>query len=193
MHNILIKYILARIKNHKYFYMKKISLLALGLFASLNYAQSQFSVGAHIGIPMMDVSDVSSLNLGANISYLHTLSPSFKIGAASGYSHFFVKKFGTDAGYIPIAAKGQYIIPKSKFFIDLDLGYAISIRNEGKGGFYTYPKVGYQLGSGELYLGLQTFSNKANYYYTDHNGNEAISKQNFTAGSINLGYNFIFK
>lgn len=172
--------------------MRKIALFALGLCASLTYAQNQFSVGAHIGIPMMDVSDVSSFNIGANVSYLHTLSPSFKIGAATGYSHFFVKKLGTDAGYIPIAAKGQFIIPKSKFFIDLDLGYAISIRNEGKGGFYTYPKVGYQLGPGELYLGLQTFSNKVDYYYIDANGNDAVVKQNFTAGSVNLGYNFVF-
>lgn len=175
--------------------MKKI---ITGLFVTVGFsinAQNHFSVGAHIGIPVMDVADASSINVGLNAAYLHDISENFKIGASMGYSHFFVKTLGTDLSFIPIAAKAQYVFPKSKFFIDLDLGYAFSGNSSFTGGLYAYPKVGYKISKGELYVGFQSFSNKYKFDYYDVSTANITNNANssFSAGSVNIGYNFSFK
>lgn len=173
--------------------MKKLAILLLFPFGFQSFAQSNFSIGTNIGLPISDTSDISSINLGLNVSYLYNITSDFKLGASLGYSHFFIKRIGGDISYIPLAAKVQYTIPQTNFFLDGDLGYAISIHSVFKGGLYAYPKIGYKLGKGEIYLGLQAFNNKYKFDYHQPDGSITQSNENFTAGTINLGYNFIFK
>lgn len=175
--------------------MKKIAFLLLFFANMTSFAQNQFSVGGHVGIPMMDASKISNFNLGLDISYLYNINTNFKIGAETGYSHFFIDTLGKDMPYIPIAAKAQYTIPQSSFFADVAVGYGISVNRSMKSGVYINPKIGYKLGSGEIYLGLQTlFSNNYHYNLYDSNYNfVGTTKANASLGSINLGYNFTFK
>lgn len=172
--------------------MKKLTILFLFSIGFQSLAQNNFSIGTHIGLPISDTSNISSVNVGLNVSYLRNINSDFKLGASLGYSHFFIKRIGGDISYIPVAVKAQYTIPQTKIFLDGDLGYAISIHSAYKGGLYTFPKIGYKLGKGEVYLGLQTFNNKYKFDYHQPDGSITQSNENFTSGSMNLGYNFIF-
>ena len=175
--------------------MRKIILLLSAFIGITSYAQNQFSAGAHVGLPMMDASNIATFNIGLDLAYLHEVNPNFKIGAETGYSHFFGDSLTKDHPFIPIAAKAQYVFPKSSFFVDVALGYGISVNESLTGGFYAYPKVGYKLGKGEAYLGLQTlFSNGYDYSLYDSSYNLiGVSRFRASFGSLNLGYNFTFK
>ncbi|AQW96076.1 hypothetical protein CMT56_17910 [Elizabethkingia anophelis] len=158
--------------------MKK-SLL-LGAFALLGFAASaqttgQLKIGANIGIPVGDVSNVSSFTMGLDAAYQWRLAENFDLGIATGYQHFFGKSGWSDGGFIPIAASAQYSIDP-KFFIGADLGYGfLTGKGSSGGGFYYQPKVGYQQSDWELYLGYKGVSD-----------NGSIS-------SVNLGFNFKFR
>ncbi|HFK5584024.1 TPA: hypothetical protein ACGZ92_000196 [Elizabethkingia anophelis] len=158
--------------------MKK-SLL-LGAFALLGFAASaqttgQLKIGANIGIPVGDVSNVSSFTMGLDAAYQWRLAENFDLGIATGYQHFFGKSGWSDGGFIPLAASAQYSIDP-KFFIGADLGYGfLTGKGSSGGGFYYQPKVGYQQPDWELYLGYKGVSD-----------NGSIS-------SVNLGFNFKFR
>ncbi|MCT3844755.1 hypothetical protein HZQ52_07930 [Elizabethkingia anophelis] len=161
--------------------MKKI--LLLGAFALLGFAASaqttgQFKIGANIGVPVGDASNLTSFTIGVDAAYQWRLAENFDLGIATGYQHFFIKsdyKDLGDKGYIPLAASAQYSIDP-KFFIGADLGYAFwTGKYTSGGGFYYQPKVGYQQPNWELYLGYRGVSD------------------NGTTGSVNLGFNFKLK
>ncbi|WP_407480869.1 hypothetical protein [Elizabethkingia meningoseptica] len=163
--------------------MKK--LLLLGAFASLGFAASaqttgQLKIGANIGIPVGDASNVSSFTMGLDAAYQWRVAPNFDLGLATGYQHFFLKsKYkdwgASDFGYIPLAASAQYSIDP-QFFIGADLGYGFATgKGSSGGGFYYQPKVGYQQPNWELYLAYKGISD-----------NGSIS-------SVNLGFNFKLK
>ncbi|WP_311316271.1 hypothetical protein [Epilithonimonas hominis] len=145
----------------------------------LSSAQEGFKLGAHIGVPVADAGDVSSFNLGLDAAYMWNVAPSFDLGIASGYSHFIGKSNNgynfDDFGFIPIAASGKYRFSGSPVSLGLDLGYGISTKDGIDGGLYYQPKVAYNFSQGELYLGYQGVSN------------------DFSVGSVNLGYNFFLK
>lgn len=107
------------------------------------------------------------------------VAPSFDLGIASGYTHFIGKSNNgynfDDFGFIPIAASGKYRFSGSPVSLGLDLGYGISTKDGIDGGLYYQPKVAYNFSQGELYLGYQGVSN------------------DFSVGSVNLGYNFFLK
>ncbi|WP_051872618.1 hypothetical protein, partial [Kaistella haifensis] len=175
--------------------MKKIYFTALLTLTFLTAsAQKNFEIGAHVGIPVGDTSDGLSFAAGLNLAYTATVANSFKLGIASGYSHYFKKDIGKDLSIVPIAAKAKYMFQNVPLFIDLDLGYGISVNESYKGGFYAYPKVGYKMAGGEIYLGYQNLSSKYNFDYFDLTTN-TIRKNNasISIGSINLGYTYIFK
>ncbi len=75
--------------------MKK--LLLLGAFASLGFAASaqttgQFKIGANVGIPVGDASNVSSFTMGVDAAYQWRLAPNFDLGLATGYQHFLLNQ-----------------------------------------------------------------------------------------------------
>ena len=159
--------------------MKKLIIIAAMAVFGLSSAQEGFKLGAHIGVPVADAGDVSSFNLGLDAAYMWNVAPSFDLGIASGYTHFIGKsnngyKFD-DFGFIPIAASGKYRFSGSPVSLGLDLGYGISTKDGLDGGLYYQPKVAYNFSQGELYLGYQGVSN------------------DFSVGSVNLGYNFFLK
>ena len=159
--------------------MKKLIMIAAMAVFGLSSAQEGFKLGAHIGVPVADAGDVSSFNLGLDAAYMWNVAPSFDLGIASGYTHFIGKSNNgykvDDFGFIPIAASGKYRFSGSPVSLGLDLGYGISTKDGKYGGLYYQPKVAYNFSQGELYLGYQGVSN------------------DFSVGSVNLGYNFFLK
>lgn len=159
--------------------MKKLIMIAAMAVFGLSSAQEGFKLGAHIGVPVADAGDVSSFNLGLDAAYMWNVAPSFDLGIASGYTHFIGKSNNgynfDDFGFIPIAASGKYRFSGSPVSLGLDLGYGISTNDDIDGGLYYQPKVAYNFSQGELYLGYQGVSN------------------DFSVGSVNLGYNFFLK
>ncbi|KPH14507.1 hypothetical protein [Chryseobacterium sp. ERMR1:04] len=164
--------------------MKKLLLGAFVLLGSIAQAQEGFKLGAHFGVPVSDANGISSLTLGINGTYLWNVTKGLDVGLATGYSHFFGKDSWDDFGFIPVAASGKYKFSGIPIFIGLDLGYGISVQGEIDGGFYAYPKFGYQISKGELYLGYQSISNTRDFGWYKASGN---------LGSVNIGYNFFLK
>ena len=125
--------------------MKKLVLAAaVAVFgiAGVNAQTTGVEAGVHIGIPVGDVDDYSSFNVGLDVAYLHPISSNFKLGIASGYDHFIGKDDADDFGFIPLAASAKFN-PTQNFFVGLDLGYAFATNDNWEGGFYYQPKVGY--------------------------------------------------
>lgn len=169
--------------------MKKLLLVgALAFFGAVN-AQTTggFKLGAHVGLPVGDIADYTSLNAGVDLAYTWKVAPSFDLGITTGYSHYFGKDYtynfmGTSytveaegTGMIPIAATAQYGFTGG-FFIGADLGYAIFTQEGSDGGFLYQPKIGF------------SFKEKNDLYV----GYKGISVDGGTISSINLGYAYKF-
>lgn len=166
--------------------MKKVILTAAAVFAFgfANAQEGKFKVGAHVGLPMGDIKDSYSLNLGADVAYVWNVSDKFSAGVTTGYTTYLGKTIDLgivefkkpNAGFIPVGATGQYSI-SDDLFLGADLGYAIYAGNEdgGNGGVYYQPKFGYQTEKFEVYAGYK-----------------GISVDGGTFSSVNLGFNFKF-
>lgn len=166
--------------------MKKILLVgALALFGAMN-AQSGFKIGAHVGLPVGDISDTTSFNFGVDAAYTWRVADNFDLGITTGYSHYTGKDYtnpssgtqtvkGESTGMIPVAATAQYGF-NGGFFVGADLGYAFFTEENSDGGFYYQPKIGYTLNQKhDLYLGYK-----------------GISLDGGTVSSVNLGYAYKF-
>lgn len=170
--------------------MKKIilALIAVMAFGLANAQEGSFKVGVHAGLPMGDIKDSYSVNLGLDVAYLWKINDKFSAGATTGYSTYLGKdkKYQIlgfsgsvkipDAGFIPVAATGQYSLTDN-LFAGVDLGYAIATGSGDsniKGGFLYQPKFGYQNEKIEVYAGYK--------------GIESVG----TFSSINLGFNYKF-
>lgn len=169
--------------------MKKILFSLVILFAGLSSANAQeghFKVGAHIGLPVGNLSDGYSFNLGADVAYLWKFDSGFEVGATTGISNYFGKKVTErfagmeytfdykDQQIIPLAATAKYSF-QEKFFVGADLGYAFFLEGDDSGAFYYQPKVGYNFNQSEVYLGYK-----------------GMSRDGGSIGSINLGYAYNF-
>jgi len=157
--------------------MKKIILssVLVFLFGFTNAQNGNFKLGAHLGLPMGDIKDVSSFNFGVDAAYVWKVAESFSAGAATGYTNYSGKSGFDSVGFIPIAATGQFSLSES-MFLGADLGYAIYVGSgNGDGGFYYQPKLGYQAEKFEVYAGYK-----------------GISITGGTFSSINLGFNYKF-
>lgn len=164
--------------------MKKIILTAAAVFA-FGFANAQdgsFKLGAHVGLPTGDMKDAYSVNLGIDAAYMWNVADKFSAGVTTGYTTYLGKTidsgFGSfevpNAGFIPLAATGQYSLTDD-LFLGADLGYAIYAGDgDGDGGFLYQPKFGYQTEKFEVYAGYKGISN------------------NGTLSSINLGFNYKF-
>jgi hypothetical protein len=133
--------------------MKKIIfILAIGLFTMSVNAQN-FSVGLSGGLPSGDASDFYTFSLILDASARWEVADSFMAGLTTGYINAFGDSvtFGgvtadfEDAGFIPLAASGRYMISE-QFSFGADVGYAIGVAPDGNdGGFYYAPKAIYQV------------------------------------------------
>lgn len=155
--------------------MKKLILVgAIALCGAVN-AQTGFKLGAHIGLPVGDISSAANFLAGVDAAYMWPVAAEFNLGIATGYSAFFPKGGGDTLGLVPIAAAAQYKI-SPQFSLGADLGYGILFGGgSSDGGFYFQPKVAYHFGPSEVNLGYM-----------------GVSKDGYTASSINLGYAYSF-
>jgi hypothetical protein len=165
--------------------MKKIILTVVAVLA-FGFANAQdggFKAGINIGFPMGDIKDSYSLGIGLDVAYTWKVADKFHAGITTGYAHYMGKTEDLmgleiefdDAGFIPLAATGQYSITDN-LFLGVDLGYALGVSPDGNdGGFLYQPKFGYQTDKIEVYAGYK-----------------GISVDGGTFSSINLGFNYKF-
>ncbi|MFD0975295.1 hypothetical protein [Salinimicrobium gaetbulicola] len=154
--------------------MKKLLLVGILAIFGLNpfYGQNNFNVGIQGGIPLGDIEDFSSFELGVDLAYRFTFVEIVEVGPLIGYSHFFGKDDFDDLSYLPIAASGRLGLPQS-FFAGFDLGYAIALEDNVDGGLYYRPQVGYQ---------FPTFGIVLSY--------AGIASDGFDVGALTFGVEF---
>jgi len=162
--------------------MKKIILLVAIVLGVSAQAQT-FKVGAVVGLPAADASDLSSLVVGLDAYYYFTDVDDFlEIGATAGFRNYFgdeVDILGTtvefdDAQFLPIAAAGRI---KVLDFLSAgaDVGYALGISDGLDGGLYLRPVAGIDIADTiEIVASYETISDAA------------------TWGNINVGLLFEF-
>lgn len=162
--------------------MKTTILLAAFTVLSIASGYSQqgnFAVGLNGGIPMGDIEEFVTFNLGADVAYRIDIAEQFEIGALAGYSHFFgdsgEDEFGSwevdDIQFLPVAASAR--IKMNSFFAGADVGYAMGINEGNDGGFYYRPHAGYNFGRAGV---VASYS--------------GISNDGFTVATLNLGIEF---
>ena len=174
--------------------MKKLFLTgALALFGLMNAQKTEpgFRLGVNAGLPVGDFGKAYSFTAGADVAYLYPLAENFRLGVATGYSHYFGKKTKTDlilvtlknevpdVGVIPVAATAEFIFGDSNVFLGADLGYAFFTKTENgadSGSFYYQPKLGY------------SFDKRHDLYFSY----KGFNKNSANAGSLNLGYAYNF-
>jgi len=131
--------------------MKKLLLSAFIAVLGLGWANAQegLKAGAHVGVPVGDVSDYFGFNFGAEVSYLYPVMENLHVGGTAGVDLFSGKEI-TNTGtkfkgltLLPIAASAQYDF-LDQFFAGVDLGYALSLSKDYNGGFFFQPKGGWQ-------------------------------------------------
>lgn len=174
--------------------MKKLFLTgALALFGlmSAQKTESGIRLGVNAGIPVGDFGKFTTFTAGLDLAYLYPLAENFRLGVATGYSHYFGKKTKTDlilvtlknevpdVGIIPVAATAEFTLGDSNVFLGADLGYAFFTKKDFKnenGSFYYQPKLGY------------SFDKRHDLYFSY----KGFTRNNASAGSINLGYAYNF-
>ena len=175
--------------------MKKLFLTgALALFGlmSAQKTDSGIRLGVNAGIPVGDFGKLTTFTAGVDLAYLYPLAENFRLGVATGYSHYFGKKttydlwiFGQkvdkvpDVGIIPVAATAEYTFGGSNVFLGVDLGYAFftgSALGDTTGAFYYQPKLGYAV-------------DKKHDLYFSYKG---FARDGGNIGSVNLGYAYNF-
>ena len=175
--------------------MKKLFLTgALALFGLMNAQKTEpgFRLGVNAGLPVGDFGKAYSFTAGADVAYLYPLAENFRLGVATGYSHYFGKKttydfgmFGKvdytvpDVGVIPVAATAEFVFGDSNVFLGADLGYAFFTKTEkgaDSGSFYYQPKLGY------------SFDKRHDLYFSY----KGFARDGGNIGSVNLGYAYNF-
>lgn len=156
--------------------MKKLLVVgAIALFGAVS-AQTGFKLGAHVGLPVGDVSTAYGFTAGVDASYLWPVAADFNLGVASGFSSYFPKSDFKDMGaenlnLVPIAASGQYKFTP-EFSLGVDLGYGLFFADgESDGGFYYQPKAAYHFGLNEINLSYV-----------------GVSQDGGTVSSVNIGF-----
>lgn len=178
--------------------MKKILLATIISIFGVAGANAQWEGGAYVGIPVGD-SDGYSFNTGGTIAYYFNVVAGLKVGGLTGFDYFFGKNYdfsdhngtieveGDGAGFIPIAAAAKYEFP-GKFFVGLDLGYAIGITDRaGDGGFLARPRIGYSVPLVDIYAFYKNigYDTSVTIYNQTYDGS-------YNTGSIGLGVIFRF-
>ena len=168
-----------------------------------------FKVGANIGIPIQDATNVSSFNIGADIAWLWEVATDIEVGGLAGITQIFgdgsykyvndpydykiaakstdgVVAHYSDETFLPIAVTGRWYFSDRKMYAGLDLGYAVHIAGDADGGFYARPKFGYNLGKVNLVGSFQHIGGGVKY----HDSINTWSVNGFN--SANFGVEFAF-
>ncbi len=105
---------------------------------------SWLKAGIHVGVPISDTADLSSMAAGVDFRGQYLVNPNFAIGVASGYSHFFGKDTVDDFGLIPLAGFVRYYFKVEGLFLGTDFGYGFLTNTpSNSGGLYLNPQIGY--------------------------------------------------
>lgn len=176
--------------------MKKLLLtVAIAVFGIIGtQAQEGFKLGAHLGLPIGDIDEATSLNLGLDVAYHWNISGGFDLGVTTGYTTFTGKDYdvpggeieGDNISFIPIAASARYSF-NEQWFVGADLGYAVATEDGADGGVYYQPKVGYKFLSVDLFAFYKGISIKQEY----SNGFATVESTT-TAGSVGIGAAYRF-
>ncbi len=104
------------------------------LLSMSSYAQSpRFSVGAEVGLPMGDFSDVNGIGIGGSVRFEYPLTDNIALYGTAGYLTFSGKDFDTGLGGT-IEGSSQNMIP-----VQVGIKYYL---NEVQEGFYFDLEVG---------------------------------------------------
>lgn len=182
--------------------MKTIKQSILGLsilFASFANAQenaeplsmkNMLKVGVSGGYSLP--SENASGTVGLDLAYQNLLTPSFGLGIATGYSHFFGKNenglTNNDFGIVPLAALMRYYPKNSGIFVGTNIGYGFIVGddkvasnapiNRPDGGLYVKPEIGYHNRDWNFSI----------HYQKTFTGDEGeIGTQKYNAGALGLG------
>ena len=178
--------------------MKRLFLVAIATvgFAFSGTAQdTKMKVGVDFGMPMGDIKDGYSFNLGVNAAYLWNVGEGFDVGAGVSYNMYMakeqdfmgVKVKGDNASFLPIYGTATYAFTEN-IFAGADLGYALGLAPSGTdGGIYYQPKVGYQTESYEIFLGYKAINSKQEVATPF-----GVAEADIAVASINLGFNYKF-
>lgn len=161
--------------------MKKLLFVtAIAVFSLTSLNAQTFKIGASLGLPAADASDISTFVLGVDAYYYFTdIDAVVEVGATAGFRNFFGDEIAgfeiEDGQFLPIGAAARL-----KLFGVLtggaDLGYAVGINTGNDGGLYFRPVVGIDI--------ADTIELNASY--------EGISNDGVTWGNLNLGILFEF-
>lgn len=162
--------------------MRKLLFAAVAVFGFLgmNAQEGGFKLGAHVGLPMGDIKDFYSLNLGIDATYMFEVADKFVVGPTLGYSNYIGKDLGfgfktVNVNLVPIAASAQFSL-SDNIFLGTDLGYGLLLADGvSEGGVYFLPRAGYQTEKIEVSLGYKSTSIEGGSY-----------------SSLNLGFAYKF-
>ncbi len=105
---------------------------------------SWFKFGVNAGVPVGDVSDISSFVGGVELKGQLMTTPHWGLGLTAGYNHFFPKDNFESFGTVPVGAFVRYYPQSSGFFAGLDGGYSfVTNANGADGGAFFKPQLGY--------------------------------------------------
>ena len=166
-------------------------VMSLGLMSV--HAQSmenmlKIGVNAGFAVPKEN----ASAAIGVDLSYQHLVTPSFGLGLATAYEHYFgsdndgIKN--NDFGVVPIAALVRFYPKRSGLYLGADLGYGFIVGDQKvasnsnvdrpDGGFYLKPEFGYHNRDWNFFL---------EYRKTFTGDKGKIGNQNYSAGSLGVG------
>jgi len=173
--------------------MKKLILAAvIAVFgwAGANAQIGNFEAGPYLGAPVGD-GGIFGFNAGATFGYYAQVVPRLRVGGIIGIDQFFGKEDDgwsyPDATFIPVAASAKFNITE-RFFVGLDLGYAIGVTSAaGDGGFLASPKMGISLPIVDIYGYYKAIS-----YSYDWGDSPADWDNDLNVGSIGVGAAFRF-
>lgn len=170
--------------------MKKMILAAVFTVVGLGGLNAQFEAGPYLGAAVGDGD--YGVNLGGTIAYYVPVAGGFRLGGITGIDQFIGNNDWPDATFLPLAASGKYNITP-RFFVGLDLGYAIGITDAaGDGGFLARPNVGFTLSFVDLYAYYKTISYSWNGPNWDGPGPGPDWDTKWNLGSVGVGAAFRF-
>lgn len=152
--------------------------------------KNMLKIGVNAGLPLP--ADNASAVLGLDLAYQNLVTPSFGLGVATGYSHFFGKEVNgldnNDFGVVPLAAMLRYYPKNAGVYLGTDIGYGFIVGddkvasnapiNRPDGGLYVKPEIGYHNRDWNFSIHYQKT-------FTDNEGE--IGTQKYNAGALGLG------
>ncbi|MFA5620975.1 MAG: hypothetical protein WDA08_11785 [Weeksellaceae bacterium] len=131
--------------------MKKLFLSVFAMILGLGAVKAQegLMAGGHVGFPVGNASEYFGFNIGADVYYYFDIMPDLRLGGMAGLDMYNGKDIPNSGTKIkgltlmPIALSGQYEVTP-EFFAGLDVGIALSLSKDYKGGFLVQPKGGWQ-------------------------------------------------